>query len=43
MAKRAPPIVYTGSLKKNFWGNIVKMHFGINMKDYYAYNFFKYI
>jgi hypothetical protein len=40
MAKRQPPIVYIGSLQKNLWFYLMKMHFGVNLKDKYFCNFF---
>jgi hypothetical protein len=36
MGKRAPPIVYNGSMKKYFWGYLNKYHMYINPKDHYA-------
>jgi hypothetical protein len=43
MAKRQPPIVYTGSLKRNFWFYLMKWHFAVNLKDHYFAKWFVYM
>jgi hypothetical protein len=43
MAKRQPPMVFNGSMKRSFWFYLIKLHFGVNLKDKYFVNWFLYI
>ena len=43
MGKRAAPQVFVGSTIFNYWQYVTKVEYGMNTKDRYAINHFRYI